>query len=73
MYKCLHSFESSYPVCIYHSHFEQTNKQIVYYPQTLYSEQGVKTSNKYIDIDDREWFSVLNHRWSRVSSSNMHK
>ena len=37
--------------------FKQTNKQtnnkhILYYPQTLYSVQGVNTSNKYIEIDD---------------------
>ena len=31
---------------------KQTNKQILYYPQTLYSVQGVKTLNKYIEIDD---------------------
>ena len=29
---------------------KQTHKQILYYPQTLYSVQGVKTSNKYIEI-----------------------
>ena len=29
---------------------QQTNKQILYYPQTLYSVQGVKTSNKYIVV-----------------------
>jgi hypothetical protein len=33
-------------------HKSYTNKQILYYPQTLYSVQGVKTSNKYIEIDD---------------------
>jgi hypothetical protein len=31
---------------------KQTNKQILYYPQTLYSIQGVKTLNKYIEIDE---------------------
>ena len=30
--------------------YQQTNKQILYYPQTLYSVQGVKTSNKYIVV-----------------------
>ena len=34
---------------------QQTNKQILYYPQTLYSLQGVKTSNKYIEIDDSSY------------------
>ena len=36
-----------YPFCPF---FKQTNKQILYYPQTLYSVQGVKTSNKYIVV-----------------------
>ena len=35
---------------IYYQTNKQTNKQILYYPQTLHSVQGVNTSNKYFII-----------------------
>ena len=37
-------------ICLKGKIHKQTNKQILYYPQTLYSVQGVKTSNKYIVV-----------------------
>ena len=36
--------------CMCRPYIKQTTKQILYYPQTLYSLQGVKTSNKYFII-----------------------